>query len=390
MMVFTFSQAKTLTISPMAIAPTIDGNGDDDWAGVAFVDMLANKGEAANKNNTAKFKITYTVSPAIVFVFVSVEDATLDTMQSANVWEKDCIELFFAMDTANAPAYRTGDLQVRKVYGREMGNDYMAVQKGYKVVEEATATGFTQEWALSIDSMCSDGKGGKKASFNGEMFRFDIANVDNDGSGRNSILFWNSNADDQKNCIKNQGNIDFGNHHHPYYFLEISQSVFSIGISSWTNYVTINSDTYWIANSSQSWLTIDTSSGYGDSKLNLYASANTLKKSRVAYVTITAGSITRTITVTQSGTSNTVLSNLSDANIQLKLSPNPSKDKIQVECSSPFSQVDIFNLEGKLVYNMLSSGTESFITIEGFEEGIYLLKVHTEKGIAGDKFAITK
>ena len=38
-----------------------------------------------------------TYDDRFLYVAVRVEDATLDTAQSANVWEKDCIEVFFAL-----------------------------------------------------------------------------------------------------------------------------------------------------------------------------------------------------------------------------------------------------------------------------------------------------
>ena len=89
---------------------------------------------------------------------------------------------------------------MRKVYGRDMTDQ---IGKGFEAQESDIAGGFMQEWKLSWDSLSSTSLG----SWGGEKFRFEMLNGDNDGMGRNSAIFWNSNTDDQWCTIKNQGYV---------------------------------------------------------------------------------------------------------------------------------------------------------------------------------------
>lgn len=196
-LVFGMVNAKEITIKKCTAAPAIDGDVADNEGTAQAMD--AKKGDAANHNNTATFQLTYDEN--FVYVAVKVEDATLDTAQSANAWEKDCVEVFFVMNdtVADGTAYSNGKLgafQLRKIYGRDMAD---MPGKGFEAVETDIPGGYSQEWKLSWDSLAATGYWG------GEKFRFECQNGDNDGSGRNSQNFWNSNADDQWSSILNQG-----------------------------------------------------------------------------------------------------------------------------------------------------------------------------------------
>ncbi len=200
-----YVSSKELTIKKLTGATlTIDGQGDD-WpdAIASFQDLDQHKGAEADKNNTAKFKLTY--DNDYIYVYVEVQDATMDTSQSANVWEKDCIEVFFVFNDTipmdSTESYSNGQLgayQLRKVWGRDM-TDFPDL--GVEAAEIDIAGGFAQEWKLPIWDMAATGH------FAGEWFRFEMQNGDNDGAGRKSQLFWNSNADNQWNTIKNQGKV---------------------------------------------------------------------------------------------------------------------------------------------------------------------------------------
>ena len=82
--------------------------------------------------------------------------------------------------------------------------------------------------------------------------------------------------------------------------------------------------------------------------------------------------------------------NLSGANVQFKLYPNPAKGIIEVECELPMSQIEVINLEGKQLFSKLINENSSYFDLEGFKEGTYILKVYTDKGIVGGKFVIKK
>ncbi|HEY9124949.1 MAG TPA: sugar-binding protein [Bacteroidales bacterium] len=195
---FGMANAKEITIKKAATAPNIDGDIEDFVGDVQAMDQK--KGDGPH-DNTASFQLTY--DDNFVYVAVKVEDPTMDTVQSANVWEKDCVEVFFVLnDTVkDGTSYSNGALgawQLRKIWGRDMTDQ---PGKGFKAEEGEIAGGYTQEWKLSWDTLAATGYWG------GKQFRFECQNGDNDGSGRKSQNFWNSNADDQWSSILNQGTV---------------------------------------------------------------------------------------------------------------------------------------------------------------------------------------
>ncbi|MBR3472762.1 MAG: hypothetical protein IKH22_09310 [Prevotella sp.] len=85
--------------------------------------------------------------------------------------------------------------------------------------------------------------------------------------------------------------------------LELSSSSLSLASSAGSEQVTITCNGSWTANSSELWCTVSPASGTGDGVLTITASENTSADSRNATVTVTAGALTRTVTVTQGGKS---------------------------------------------------------------------------------------
>lgn len=76
---------------------------------------------------------------------------------------------------------------------------------------------------------------------------------------------------------------------------------------------------------------------------------------------------------------------INESNSSLNTYPNPAKDLLNINGS--FSSVDIYNLFGKLV---LSSEYVNPINVSSLANGIYILKITTEKGIHSKKVTITK
>lgn len=62
---------------------------------------------------------------------------------------------------------------------------------------------------------------------------------------------------------------------------------------------------------------------------------------------------------------------------RLRIYPNPSKEKITIDCSEKLIQIRIFNIMGLLVY---SGNNSSIVDISGFSNGIYILSILTESG----------
>jgi hypothetical protein len=199
--------SKTLSIYPTTGQVALDGYADEDaWnACPSFISMDVTKsGTETYKNNVAKFKIMYDAKN--LYVYAEIFDATLDTSYSMNSWEKDCLEVFVSLDTLSQ-AYSTdgynASFQFRKVFGRAIENDGYPTRRGIIVEEAEIAGGRTQEWLIPFDSLATQIKDPLK--WDKKNFRFEIQNGDNDGSGRQSQLFWNSAADDQYNNTTHMG-----------------------------------------------------------------------------------------------------------------------------------------------------------------------------------------
>ena len=273
----------------------IDGE-DYEWPeDITEQAMDQHRGEMMYKNNTATFKIAY--DDNFLYVVAKVSDATLDTVQSANAWEKDNITLNIIINdtVSNGTAYSSpqfGGWYLRKVYGRDMTD---CINKGFDAQESDIAGGFMQEWKLPWDSLASTG------IWNGKKFRFECFNDDNDGDGRRSQLFWNSPADDQWCTIQNQSYITLESPLERFSarYLHMVPSSINLNSASGAYNVNIYCDSVWNVEANQSWLTLDKSSGTGDSGLQINFTENSTEASRTANITISSGALTKTIQVTQ-------------------------------------------------------------------------------------------
>jgi hypothetical protein len=424
---------KNIVIKKCTTALVIDGD-DSDWPEFVVENSLTEaKYWRATNNNTVTYKMAY--DDSFVYVAVKVLDANIDTVQSPYEWEKDNVTLYFVMND-NIPegtSYYSGingSWIFRKIYGRELKYYYNDVytpiaELGIIVSEKDITGGYMQEWKLPWDILASPLYGGQ---WGGKMFRFECENDDNDGTGR-GMLFWNSNADDQWKTIKNQGFVYLSNY--PFNNIILSSSIFNVEADSKTYSLEVYASDSWTVQSNKSWLTIDNTSGEGNSIIMFTVSENYSELAREAKITVSKGNMSKVVVVTQAGilcstlltrTKNelqeardsinmlldkvarydsitvaviemkdfTTLVKLSETNIRLKLFPNPTKDKVIIECESLISKIEIYNIEGQKVYDKLSSDNTSYLRLDGFKEGTYILKVHTEKGIIGGKFVITK
>lgn len=99
------------------------------------------------------------------------------------------------------------------------------------------------------------------------------------------------------------------------------------------------------------------------------------------------GTITLTISSScgeqESSLSNDIVLNLIDDaiienNISLEIHPIPADDKIFITSSEVIKQISIFNITGVMVYE--SEDNTEGIDISGFNNGIYFIKINTDKG----------
>jgi hypothetical protein len=73
----------------------------------------------------------------------------------------------------------------------------------------------------------------------------------------------------------------------------------------------------------------------------------------------------------------------------LAIFPNPAQDVVRIDSDLPWQQIDLINLEGKVVRTFSQANTSSnSIQLQGLRAGIYLVKIQTEKGNAVKRLII--
>lgn len=68
---------------------------------------------------------------------------------------------------------------------------------------------------------------------------------------------------------------------------------------------------------------------------------------------------------------------------QISIYPNPVNDFISVESTYTIDKMEMFNLTGKLVMTYNQPPTR--VSLEGLEQGVYLMRIHTETGVTSKK-----
>lgn len=75
------------------------------------------------------------------------------------------------------------------------------------------------------------------------------------------------------------------------------------------------------------------------------------------------------------------IDNLNTSNIAVKLSPNPTSDKVQVTFTSVSSaSIIVYDLQGKIISTINKVISGDLISLEGVQPGIYMIKVISEEG----------
>lgn len=147
-----------------------------------------------------------------------------------------------------------------------------------------------------------------------------------------------------------------------------------------TTSVTIKGNVAWTAASDQAWLTIDKASGSGDQTLTFTAQENTSLERRTATVTILAGNVPQTITITQEAKNTTGTDQLS-INPEFKVYPNPTTGKLKLVFDQiPLSGIliTINDITGKNCLKQLIHEKESWIDLSGNVPGIYIIRTDQE------------
>jgi hypothetical protein len=73
---------------------------------------------------------------------------------------------------------------------------------------------------------------------------------------------------------------------------------------------------------------------------------------------------------------------------KLSIYPNPAKDRISIYSGFPFNTVEIFSMNGKMVFQNKNEATQSSVLKLNLNSGMYVLKVGSEKEVASSKLLI--
>ena len=68
--------------------------------------------------------------------------------------------------------------------------------------------------------------------------------------------------------------------------------------------------------------------------------------------------------------------------------PNPAQDQLHVAAENALQQVEIYNTVGQRVYKQAAADNQVEISTRAFANGLYLVKVYTEKGYSTKKINI--
>ncbi len=85
----------------------------------------------------------------------------------------------------------------------------------------------------------------------------------------------------------------------------------------------------------------------------------------------------------------TGIDQLATHNSQFIIYPNPANTNITIENSSLDDQgkmISIYNIQGQLIFQQLMQEQKTEINVSGFSNGIYIVKMKTENGMAVNKF----
>lgn len=146
--------------------------------------------------------------------------------------------------------------------------------------------------------------------------------------------------------------------------------------------INITSNTSWSAVSDQNWLTVSPSSGTENGIVIFTARANPSNSARSAMVTISAAGVTpQVITVMQAAGTNGV-SSLTEELVPFY--PNPVADGIFLCGIDGKSIITLSDMSGNICFRKEVSVNE-YIPLNSLPQGVYILKLSSDKGIVESK-----
>lgn len=75
---------------------------------------------------------------------------------------------------------------------------------------------------------------------------------------------------------------------------------------------------------------------------------------------------------------------------QTRIFPNPASHQVKIEAVDNITAIMITDLTGRQVYNQVVNHNQHQLNTDTFENGIYLVRIYTDKGVAVQKLQISK
>ena len=85
------------------------------------------------------------------------------------------------------------------------------------------------------------------------------------------------------------------------------------------------------------------------------------------------------------GMAETVFENLSNTQFDIDnsvvVSPNPAVNEVTIKADNNLQSIQFYDAQGRIITTRLMDGLESTLNISGYSNGIYIIKIRTQKGI---------
>lgn len=156
----------------------------------------------------------------------------------------------------------------------------------------------------------------------------------------------------------------------------------------------IDGNTTWFAMEGVDWLSISPENGVNNSTITITATANTFNYPRQAFITIYGGYVNyQTVLVTQNEVTN--INELPPYDFSIY--PNPTNEELYVKydiANEKNIDIVIYDVFGSKILSKESvnvkEGSESKINVSSLNQGVYFVKIKTDKGVGIQKFIINK
>ncbi len=78
------------------------------------------------------------------------------------------------------------------------------------------------------------------------------------------------------------------------------------------------------------------------------------------------------------------------SNTTFEVYPNPAKDYVQIVAENIITKIEVYNMNGQLVFKSLVGAKQYHLNAESFANGMYSIKVYNENGVSAQQIMISK